>query len=70
METDIQISSDGTAFLLHDPQLARTTDVRERCPSTDPWVNASTLGYSTGDCPLRGLNVGTWYNKVGPSGTE
>ncbi len=61
LETDVQISSDGVAFLLHDRVLARTTDVREKCPSIDPWVNASTLAYWTGDCPLEKLDVGAWF---------
>lgn len=63
LETDVQISSDGTAFLLHDQVLARTTDVRGKCPSLDPWVNASTLAYWTGDCPLEKLDVGAWFYK-------
>ncbi len=63
LETDVQISSDGTAFLLHDRVPARTTDIREKCPSVDPWVNASTLAYWIGDCSLEKLDVGAWFHK-------
>ncbi len=64
LETDIQISRDGIPFLLHDPVPARTTNIRDKCPTVNPWVNASTLAYSTGDCPLTQLSVGTWEHKV------
>lgn len=64
LETDVQISSDGTPFLLHDPHLVRTTDVREKCPPINPWINASALSFSAGECPLGKLNVGSWYNKA------
>ncbi len=64
LETDIQISSDGVPFLLHDPVPARTTNIRDKCPTVNPWVNASTLAYSSGDCPLTQLSVDTWEHKV------
>ena len=64
LETDVQISVDGVPFLLHDPHLVRTTDVRDKCPHVDPFVNASRLNYSLGVCPLKELNVGAWFIKV------
>lgn len=64
LETDIQISVDGIPFLLHDPHLVRTTDVRDKCPRIDPFANASQLNYSLGVCPLKELNVGAWFVKV------
>lgn len=64
LETDVQISLDGVPFLLHDPHLTRTTDVRSKCPHVDPFMNASLLNYSTGVCPLEKLNIGAWFVKV------
>lgn len=64
IETDIHISLDGVPFLLHDRQLVRTTNMREKCPTVELFVNASALNYSSGVCPLKDLNVGAWFNKV------
>lgn len=64
LETDVQISSDGELFLLHDPHPLRTSDITTRCPSVDPFQNASLLNYSSGGCPLKELNVGSWFYKV------
>ena len=64
-ETDVQISFDGVPFVLHDPHLLRTTDVQSRCPSADPFKNATWFGFLSGDCPMRDLNVGAWYVQVG-----
>ena len=57
-ETDIYVSADGVPFLLHDPFLVRTTDVRERCPQMKPRKNASLLNYHNGSCPIRTINAG------------
>ena len=64
LETDILISMDGVPFLLHDPHLMRTTDVESKCPSVDPFANASQLYFANGSCPLKELNVGKWFVKV------
>ena len=55
LETDVQVSSDGELFLLHDPHLARTTAVATSCPSVNPLHIASQLGYHTGTCTLSSL---------------
>ena len=64
LETDVWISMDGVPFLLHDPHLVRTTDVEEKCPSLDPFSNASQYYFTNGSCPLKELNVGHWFVKV------
>lgn len=58
LETDISVSMDGVLYLMHDPHLIRTTDVVSKCPSHDPYSNASMLYYHNGSCPLGQLNVG------------
>ena len=64
LETDVMISMDGVPFLLHDPHLVRTTDVESKCPSHDPFANASQFYFANGTCPLKELNVGRWFVKV------
>ena len=64
LETDVMISMDGVPFLLHDPHLVRTTDVKSKCPSVDPFCNASLLYFDNGSCPLKELNVGKWFVEV------
>ena len=61
LETDLSVSMDGVIFLLHDPHLIRTTDVRAKCPAHDPYANASMLYYHNGSCPLGQLSVGTRF---------
>lgn len=58
LETDVSLSMEGIPFLLHDPHLIRTTDIKSKCPSHDPHANASLLFYHKGNCPLSKLNVG------------
>lgn len=67
LETDVQFSSDGVAFLLHDPHLVRTSDIRSKCPSVDPLSNATLLGYHNGSCPLKNLNIGRHFTQSLPS---
>ena len=67
LETDVWVSQDGVLFLLHDPFLVRTTDVRERCPHMKPRKNASLLYYDNGSCPISSLNAGLKFvHRVGP----
>ena len=63
LETDIQISRDGHLFLLHDSTLLRTTDMVAKCPSVDPFTNATELYFYSSTCPLSSLNVGQWFAK-------
>lgn len=58
LETDIFISMDGVPYLMHDPHLIRTTDVRSKCAPHDPYSNSTNLHYYNGSCPLGKLNVG------------
>lgn len=63
LETDIQISRDGHLFLLHDSTLLRTTDMVAKCPSVDPFTNATELYFYSSNCPLSSINVGQWFAK-------
>lgn len=58
LETDVHYSLDGVGFLMHDPFLVRTTDVRSQCHTIKPRKNASLLYFHNGTCPLHMLNVG------------
>lgn len=63
LETDIQLSLDGVAFLMHDPFLVRTTDVRSQCHTIKPRQNASLFNFNNGTCPLHALNIGKNFVK-------
>lgn len=62
-ETDIYVSLEGVLFLLHDPFLVRTTDVRDRCHNIKPRKNASLLYYHNGTCPIKSLNAGEKFTR-------
>ena len=64
LETDIIVSMDGVPFLMHDPHLIRTTDVCSKCPSHDPFSNASLLHFHNGTCPLNKIGVGRNFLKL------
>lgn len=64
LETDVSISMDGVPFCLHDPHLVRTTNLETKCPSCDPFGNASLFSFANGSCPLMELNVGRWFVQV------
>ena len=58
-ELDVAASSDGELIIMHDDNLARTTDVEERFPKRKPWtVYDFTLA------ELKSLDVGSWYAKA------
>ena len=63
LETDIFISMDGVPYLIHDPNLVRTTDVTSKCPSHNPLSNSTLLHYHNGSCPLSKLNIGRSFLK-------
>ena len=67
LESDVYLSLDGVPFLLHDPHLLRTTDVRLRCPDLDPSRNASWLAFSSGPCPLSQLRAGRYLVSTPPT---
>jgi len=56
LESDIRISRDGVAFLLHDPSLLRTTNVKDVFPSRQ---NDRPESFTWSE--LRQLNVGKWF---------
>lgn len=58
-ELDVAASSDGELIIMHDDNLARTTDVEERFPNRKPWtVYDFTLA------ELKSLDAGSWYGKA------
>ena len=70
IETDIQVSSDGELFLLHDRHLARTTNIVKACPSISPLTNASDLEYHTGVCPIGQLSLKADHTQTVPTFKE
>lgn len=60
-ETDVAASSDGELVIMHDDNLARTTNARELFPDRSPWtVYDFTLA------ELKRLDAGSWYKKADP----
>lgn len=63
-ETDVRISKDGVSVLMHDPMLARTTNVAEVFPDrVDDRVSNFTLD------SLKKLNAGLWFIQQDPFDT-
>lgn len=60
-ELDVAASSDGVLVVLHDDNLARTTDVMKVFPHREPWtVYDFTLE------ELGRLDAGSWFRKADP----
>ncbi|XP_065324397.1 glycerophosphodiester phosphodiesterase domain-containing protein 5-like isoform X2 [Gordionus sp. m RMFG-2023] len=62
LETDVQVSYDGTSFLLHDPYLYRTTNIRSKFPllfRKFAYLFNFTL-------QLKLLNAGSWFLNKDP----
>lgn len=58
-ETDVAASSDGELVIMHDDNLARTTNVQELFPDRKPWtVYDFTLA------ELERLDAGSWYGRA------
>ncbi len=55
-ETDVAASSDGTLVIMHDDNLARTTDVKAKFPGRSPWTV-----YDFSLAELKSLDAGSWY---------
>lgn len=56
-EIDVVMSKDGVPVLLHDTNLARTTDVEEKFPDRAPWlVEDFTVA------ELKQLDAGSWFD--------
>ena len=62
-ETDVRLSKDGEPVLVHDPDLARTSDAPARFAARAPWqVDQFTLE------ELKSLDFGSWFEKADPFG--
>jgi glycerophosphoryl diester phosphodiesterase len=62
-ECDVKLSADGVPFLMHDANLQRTTNARERL-TIDPGTRSSDIG---GDHPwstLSQLDAGQWHSRA------
>lgn len=58
-ETDVAASADGELIIMHDDNLARTTNAKKLFPDRDPWtVYDFTLA------ELKSLDTGSWYGKT------
>ncbi|MFF3559799.1 glycerophosphodiester phosphodiesterase [Streptomyces sp. NPDC002574] len=56
IENDVQRTRDGALVVIHDPTLARTTDVEQVFPGRGPWrVGDFTLA------EIRRLDAGSWF---------
>lgn len=57
-EIDVVMSGDGVPVLLHDTNLARTTDVEQKFPDRAPWlVEDFTVA------ELKQLDAGSWFDE-------
>jgi glycerophosphoryl diester phosphodiesterase len=74
VEQDLQVTKDGVLICLHDPDLARTTDVAEAFPNRatlrDPEETGTPKrGWYTVDFTLaeiKRLDAGSWFNRANP----
>jgi glycerophosphoryl diester phosphodiesterase len=58
IESDVQLSKDGVAVLIHDTTLTRTTNVEEVFPDRAPWKVADfTLD------EIKQLDAGSWFGE-------
>lgn len=58
IESDVQLSKDGEAVLIHDTTLTRTTNVEEVFPDRAPW----NVGDFTLD-EIKQLDAGSWFGE-------
>lgn len=57
IESDVQLTKDGQAILMHDTGLARTTNVEQVFPDRAPWkVKDFTLA------EIKQLDAGSWFS--------
>ncbi|XP_078067586.1 glycerophosphodiester phosphodiesterase domain-containing protein 5 isoform X2 [Mustelus asterias] len=63
-ETDVQISSDGIPFLMHDSTFERTTDIAEVFPKK---VRNNPSSFTWAE--IKELNAGKWFLKKDPYNT-
>jgi glycerophosphoryl diester phosphodiesterase len=78
VEQDLQVTKDGVLICLHDPDLARTTNVAELFPERatlrDPEESGTPKrGWYTVDFTLaeiKSLDAGSWFNRANPFATD
>ena len=58
-ECDVKLSADGVPFLMHDADLTRTTNAKDRFGS-----NASLIGGDHGWAELAQLDAGGWHSRA------
>lgn len=56
VEIDVQLSADGEVVVMHDDDLVRCTDVRERFPDRTSWRVCDLRG-----AEIRCLDAGSWF---------
>lgn len=56
VEIDVQLSADGAVIVIHDDDLVRCTDARERFPDRKPW---RVSDFTAAD--IRTLDAGSWF---------
>jgi glycerophosphoryl diester phosphodiesterase len=56
VELDVQLSADGSVIVIHDDDLVRCTDARERFPDREPWRISD---FTNPD--IRMLDAGSWF---------
>ncbi len=74
VEQDLQLTKDGVLICLHDPDLARTTNVKEVFPdrATDRDIDGTGMkkrGWYAVDFTLaeiKQLDAGSWFNRANP----
>ena len=62
-ELDVAATSDGVLVVIHDDNLARTTDAKAVFPIRSPWI---VYDFSLEE--LRRLDAGSWYKDADPFG--
>src|SRR5262249_19245892 len=74
VEQDLQITKDGRLVCIHDPELSRTTNVKEVFPDRTTKRDVEGAGevkpgYYVADLTLeeiKWLDAGSWFNKYNP----
>jgi glycerophosphoryl diester phosphodiesterase len=74
VEQDLQVTKDGVLVCLHDPELSRTTNVKELFPDRATmrdtgWQGSPKQGWYVADFTLaeiKRLDAGSWFYKLNP----
>lgn len=62
-EIDVQLTRDDELIVMHDSDLTRTSDVRERFPERHPWLVSDFTSSE-----IRSLDCGSWFVDTDPFG--